>query len=84
VLYFSFQKEVIFDWAKIISNEISYQLSNYMKIERFFMTSYLVLVITYCNVFEGLPSKGNVDVENDPAQLWYPVLWKHKAPFHFA
>jgi hypothetical protein len=54
-----------------------------MKTKRFFMTSYLVLVVAYCNVFEGLPSRGNVDVENDPAQLWYHVLWKHKAPFHF-
>jgi hypothetical protein len=69
VLYFYFQKEVIFEWTEMISNDISYQISNYTKIERFFMTSYLVLVVTYCNVFEGLPSRGNVDVENDPTQF---------------
>jgi len=83
VLYLSFENEVIFDWDEIISNEIFYKLSNYLNIERFCMTSYLVLVVAYCNVFEGLPSMGNVDVENNSSHLWYPVLWKHKEIFHF-
>jgi hypothetical protein len=34
-------------------------------------------------MFEGMPPRGNVDFNEDPAQLWYPILWKHKAPFHF-
>jgi hypothetical protein len=47
------------------------------------MTAYLVLVVSYCNVFEGFPLRGNLDVESEPVQFWYPVLWKHKAPFQF-
>jgi hypothetical protein len=47
------------------------------------MTTYLVFSIVYCNVFEVLPLKGNVDTDNIPILFWYPVLWKHKAPFHF-
>jgi hypothetical protein len=47
------------------------------------MTSYLVLALVYCNMFEGMPPRGNVDFNEDPTQFWYPILWKHKAPFHF-
>jgi hypothetical protein len=47
------------------------------------MTMYLVLAVTYCNVFEGFPLRENLDVDNEPVQFWYPILWKHKAPFHF-
>jgi hypothetical protein len=47
------------------------------------MTSYLVLSLAYCNTFEGMPPRGNVNFEEDLAQFWYPTLWKHKAPFYF-
>jgi len=47
------------------------------------MTAYIVLVVAYCNVFEALPSRGNVEVEKHPIQFWYPVLWEHKEPFQF-
>jgi hypothetical protein len=47
------------------------------------MTSYLVFAIVHCNVFERLPPGGNVDVDNDHVQFWYPMLWRHKAPYNF-
>jgi hypothetical protein len=47
------------------------------------MLSYLVLAMVYCNMFEGLPLRNNLDVENELVQFWYPILWKHKAPFQF-
>jgi hypothetical protein len=47
------------------------------------MTSYLVLSLVYCNTFEGMPPRGNVNFEEYPTQFWYPTLWKHKAPFYF-
>jgi hypothetical protein len=28
-----------------------------------------------------LPIKKNIDVTCDTIQLWYPTLWRHKAPF---
>jgi hypothetical protein len=75
----------VFDWDEIISNEISYQLANYLKIQIFFMTAYLVLTMTYCNVFEGLPLRGNVGVmlmlKMNLFNYFYHVLWKHKARF---
>jgi len=27
--------------------------------------------------------RGNLDVESEPIQLWYPFLWKNKEAFHF-
>jgi hypothetical protein len=45
------------------------------------MLSYLVLAVVYCNVFEGLPLRNNLDVENELVQFQHLVLWKHKAPF---
>jgi hypothetical protein len=65
------------------SNEISHQLSNFIQTKRFFMTSYLVFSLVYCNTFEGMPPRGNVNFNEDPTQFWYPMLWRHKAPFHF-
>jgi hypothetical protein len=71
---------VVFDWAEIISNEISYHLSNFMKTKRFFMTSYLVFSLVYCNVFEGLPPRGDIDIDNDPfssGTLYYGDIRHH-------
>jgi len=69
VLHFSFWKESLFHWAKLISNEIFFQLDNYVKTHRFFMAAYLVLAVSYCNVFEGLSLRSNLDVENEPVQF---------------
>jgi hypothetical protein len=54
ILYFTVHEQAIFDWAKIISGEISSQLSNFKKNKRFYMSSYLIFSITYCHVFKGL------------------------------
>jgi hypothetical protein len=82
-LYFSFQKDAMFDWAEVISNELCFQLSNYLRTERFFMATYLVFAIVYCNVFDSLPIKVSVNIHNEPVQFWHPVLCKHKARFNF-
>jgi hypothetical protein len=48
------------------------------------MTEYRVLEVSYCNLFEGLSLRSNLDVENKSVQVWYPMLWKHKEPFIFS
>jgi hypothetical protein len=53
ILYFSIHEKVIFDWSKIISSEISFQLSNFKKNKKFYMSAYLIFSITYCHVFKG-------------------------------
>jgi hypothetical protein len=47
ILYFTIKEKAIFDWEKLISIEISSQLSQYKKDKKFFMASYLVFVIAY-------------------------------------
>jgi hypothetical protein len=54
ILYFSIQKKAIFDWSKIISSEISFQLSNFKRDKKFYMSTYLIFSIVYCHVFQGL------------------------------
>ena len=29
-----------------------------------------------------LPARKDIDVSLEPIQFWYPILWKHKSPFH--
>jgi hypothetical protein len=47
------------------------------------MSTYMFLAIAYCNVFEGFLLRDNLDVKSEHVQLWYPILWKHNAPFIF-
>jgi hypothetical protein len=47
------------------------------------MTSYLVFVIVYYHIFEDFPRERNVDFKKEPTFVWYPVLWRHKAPYNF-
>jgi hypothetical protein len=54
ILYFIVKEQAIFDWGKLISIEISSQLSHYKRDKKFFMTSYLVFVIAYCCQFPKL------------------------------
>ena len=51
ILYFSIQKKTIFNWSKIISSEISFQLSNFKRDKTFYMSEYLIFAIVYCHVF---------------------------------
>jgi len=83
VLHQSFHEDVMFDWAHIISSEVSFQLGNFQKTKNFFMTSYLVYAISYYHIFDYLSWERNVDFSKDPVQFWYPTLWKHKALYHF-
>jgi hypothetical protein len=82
-LYFSFRKDAMFDWEKVISNELCFQLSNYFSTQIFFMVTYLVFTIVFCNFFDSLPVKESVNIDNEPVQFWYPMLYKHKALFIF-
>jgi hypothetical protein len=83
ILYFSIHKKAIFDWAKIISGELSFQLENFRKSKKFYMSSYLIFSITYCHVFKGLHLAKQVNCKIDPVHTWYPALWKQKAMYHF-
>jgi hypothetical protein len=44
----------MFDWAHVISDELCFQLRNYLSIQSFYMAAYLVFTIVYCNVFDSL------------------------------
>jgi hypothetical protein len=83
ILYFTVKKHVIFYWGKLISIEISSQLSQYKKDKEFFMSSYLVFMITHCCQFPKLSICKKVDCEFDPVTFWYQALWRHKASLHF-
>lgn len=47
------------------------------------MIVYILFTLVYCHVFEGSLPKIDVNFEEDPIQIWYPVLFKHKSAFHF-
>ena len=83
VLYFTFKEKSIFDWLKLISIEISSQLSQYKKDKKFYMDSYLVFEIAYCYQFPKLSICKRVNCEFDPVTFWYQALWRHKASLHF-
>jgi hypothetical protein len=71
MLYFIVKEHAIFDWGKLISIEISSQLSQYKKYKKFFMTSYLVFAIAHCCHFPKLSICKRVNCELDPITLWY-------------
>jgi hypothetical protein len=83
ILYFTVKEHIIFDWGKLISIEISSQLVQYKKTNKFFMSSYLVFKITHCFQFSRLPVCKKVNCEFDPVTFWYQTLWRHKASQHF-
>lgn len=43
----------------------------------------LIKFVVSCHVFNVLPHKINFNHNEDLVQFWFPVLWIHKAPFHF-
>jgi hypothetical protein len=45
ILYYSVQGKRVFDWSRIISTEITSQLSNFKKDKKLFMSGYLVFAI---------------------------------------
>jgi hypothetical protein len=52
VLHFSLHEKAIIDWGHLISSEVSFQLGNLKKTQKFYMTSYLIFSIAYGHVFE--------------------------------
>jgi hypothetical protein len=83
ILYFTVKEKAIFDWGKLISIEISSQLSQYKKDKKLFMASYLVFVIAHCCQFPKLSICKKVNCELDPVTFWYQALWRHKVSLHF-
>jgi hypothetical protein len=83
ILYFIVKEQVIFDWEKLISIEISSQLSHYKRDKKFFMASYFVFAIVYCCQFQKLTICKRVNFEIDPVTFWYQALWRHKTCLHF-
>jgi hypothetical protein len=66
ILYFTIKEQVIFDWGKLISIEISSQLSQYKTKNNFFMSSYLVFVIAHCYHFLRLFMCKKVNCKFEP------------------
>jgi hypothetical protein len=83
ILYFTVQEKAIFDWGKLISIEISSQLSHYKKDRKFFMASYLIFCITHCYQFPNLTINKRIKCEADLVTFWYQALWRHKTPLFF-
>lgn len=46
------------------------------------MMSYLVYEIVNNILFQNLPLRKDINMQKNLVQFWYPMLWKHKAPFH--
>jgi hypothetical protein len=55
ILEFSIHENSIFDWSRIISSELSFQLGNFHKSKKTYMLLYFIFTMTYCHVFKGLP-----------------------------
>jgi hypothetical protein len=83
ILYFTVNEQAIFYWGKLISHEICSQLSSFKRENKFYMSSYLVFVITHSCRFPQLSLSKNVNWEFDPVTFWYQALWKHKASHCF-
>jgi hypothetical protein len=83
ILHFTVHENAIFDWAKIISNEITAQLTNFKTEKKFYMSSYLLFSITYCHTFEGLNIARRVRVKVDHVTMWYQALWRQRVDHHF-
>jgi hypothetical protein len=79
ILYFMVKEQAIFDRGKLISIEISSQLSQYKKEKKFFMSSYLVFAIAHCCQFLRLYVRKKVNCEFDLVTFWYQTLWRHKS-----
>ena len=82
-MHYDLHEKTIIDWGYLISNEISFQLNNLKKTQKFYMTSYLIFAIAYGHVFEDSPRKKHVDFKLDPVYAWYSVMYKHKAHYNF-
>jgi hypothetical protein len=78
ILHFTVHENAIFDWEKIISNEVSAQLVNFKSEKKFYMGSYLIFAITYCHIFKILSIGKRVNCKVDPVTMSYQALWRQK------
>jgi hypothetical protein len=83
IMCFAVQEQAIFYWGKLISIEISSQLSHYKKDRKLFMASYLIFSIVHCSQFPNLTISNRVNCETDLITFWYQALWRHKTPMFF-
>jgi hypothetical protein len=83
ILYFTFKEQALFDWDRLISHEISSQLSTYKREKKFYMSSYLDFAIAHSCQFPQLSMFKKVNCEFHPVTFWYQALWKHKASHYF-
>jgi hypothetical protein len=71
ILHFIVQEKSIFDWGKLISIEISSQLSHYKKDRKLFMASYLIFSIVHFCQFPNLTISKRVNCEIDIVTFFY-------------
>jgi hypothetical protein len=83
ILHFKVHENTIFEWAKIISNEINVQLTSLKTNEKFYMSSYLIFSITYSHAFKGLNISIRVKTKVNHVTMWYQALWRKKFGHHF-
>jgi len=83
ILYFTIHEDVVFYWAKIISNEFSAQLINFRSEKKIYRVSYLVFSIMHCHVFKGLSVGKRVKSKVDPVTMWYQALWRQRVIYFF-
>ena len=69
ILCCTYKMGLDFEWAQIISNEISHQWENYQQTEKFFMVAYLVYAIIYNCIFEELPIRTDINISKEPVQF---------------
>jgi hypothetical protein len=83
ILYFTVKEQAIFDFGKLISIEISSQLSHYKRDKKLFMAYCLVFAIVYCYQFPKMIICKRVNCEVDPVTFWYQALWRHKTSLYY-
>jgi hypothetical protein len=69
ILYFTVNEQAIFYWGRLISHEISSQLSSYKREKKLYMSSYLVFAIAHSCQFLQLSLSKNVNYEFHPVTI---------------
>jgi len=83
ILHFKVHENVVFDWAKIISNQNFAQSMNFRGEKKFYMAYFMVFSITHCHIFKGFSVGKGVNSKIDPVTMWYQALWRQKFIHYF-
>lgn len=83
MLYQTYKKYHVFEWDDIISNELAFQLTNLSKMKRFVIMAYLIIGLISSDNFSGLSCNPKFNVNQEPMQFRYPILWKNNASSNF-